>query len=118
MVSSKRWVEGRGWRLGEERQRIEEGRFFSPENVIKVMFCCVVMEEFNRQAKGGQEEENKGVQRKNRQQQFIGPTRLSAWLHNYYDIYLIETKGQQRRRLLPTHPSLQPKLAGRRSDGM
>ena len=39
-------------------------------------------------------------------------------LHYYYNIYLIETKGQQSGRLLPTHPSLQPKLAGRGSDTM
>ena len=36
-------------------------------------------------------------------------TRLFVWLH-YYHIYLIETKGQQSGRLLPTHSSLQPKL--------
>ena len=34
------------------------------------------------------------------------------WLHYYYNIYLIKTKGQQSRRLLPTHPSLQPKRKG------
>ena len=34
------------------------------------------------------------------------------------NIYLIETKGQQSGRLLATHLSLQPKLAGRENDTM
>ena len=38
--------------------------------------------------------------------------------HNYYNIYLIETKGQLSGRFIPTHPSLQPKLARRGSDAM
>ena len=45
-------------------------------------------------------------------------TRLFVWLHYYYCIYWIDTKGEQSGRLLPTHPSLQPKLAGRGSNTM
>ena len=36
----------------------------------------------------------------------------------YYCIYRMKIKGQQSRSLLSTHSSLQPKLAGRRSDAM
>ena len=43
------------------------------------------------------------------------PTVHVATLY-YYSIYMIDKKGQQRGRLLPTQPSLQPKLAGRGSD--
>ena len=39
--------------------------------------------------------------------------RMCVWLHYYYNIYLIETKEQQSGRVLPSHPSLQPKLARR-----
>ena len=45
-------------------------------------------------------------------------TRLFLWLQYYYNIYLIETKGQQGERLLPTHSFLQLKLAGRGSDNI
>ena len=34
----------------------------------------------------------------------------------YYYINVLEIKGQQSERLLPTQPSLKPKLAGRGSD--
>ena len=62
------------------------------------------------------EREERGVQRNTKEEQtaiiLLDPTRLS------YNIYLIETKIQKSERLLPTHPSLQPKLAGRGSDIM
>ena len=53
------------------------------------------------------QEKYKGVQRNVKEEQtattLLDITRLSMWLHCYYDIYLIEKKGQQSVRILPTH---------------
>ena len=68
-----------------------------------------------------EEKEYKGAQMNTKEEQtatvLLDLTRLSMWLHYYYNIYLIEIKGQQSGRLLPTHPSLQLKLV-RRSNTM
>ena len=61
--------------------------------------------------KGG----SKGVQMTTKAEQtttvVLGLMRFSVLLHYYYDIYLLETKGQQGRRLLPTYVVHQPNLA-------
>ena len=59
--------------------------------------------------------EYKRIQKKKTATVLLNLTKLSVWLHFYCNIYLIETRGQQSGRLLPTHPSLQPKMAGRGS---
>ena len=49
----------------------------------------------------------------------IGPNEAVRVVTLYfYSINMLETKGQQSERLLPTHASLQPKLFGRGSDTM
>ena len=51
----------------------------------------------------------KGVQRTKKELTatvLLDLTRLCVWQHYYYNIYLIETKGQQSGRLLPTHSTL------------
>ena len=57
-----------------------------------------------------------GVQRSTKENQtatvYWTLTRLSVWLHYYYDIYLIETKGQKSGKLLPIH--LPPAEAGQK----
>ena len=46
-----------------------------------------------------------------------GPNEAARVVH-YYNINLIEAKGEQNGRLLITRPSMQPNLAGRGSDTM
>ena len=63
-----------------------------------------------------EEEEYKGRTDSN---SLTGPNEAVCLLHYYYyNIYVTERKGQQSGKLLPNHPSLQPKLAGRGSDTM
>ena len=79
-------------------------------------------EEEEEEVEKKEEKEYKEVQRNTKEEQtatvLLDLTKMSVWLHYYYNIYLTETKGHQSGRLLPIHPSLQPKLAGRGSDTM
>ena len=70
------------------------------------------MEELKRRIGDG------GVQRSTKEEQTSTVLLNLTRLHYYYNIYLIETLGQQSGRLLNTHHSLQSKLAGRGSDTM
>ena len=84
----------------------------------------VTVKEMNKEKEEEEEEkeEYKRVQTSTKEEQtvtvLLDLTRLSMLLHYYYNISLIETKGQQNERLLPTHPSLQPELARRRNDNI
>ena len=62
--------------------------------------------------------ESRGVQRSTKEEQtatvLLDLTRLSVWLHYYYNIYMIDKKDIKVQGFSPpTLPSLQLKLAGR-----
>ena len=65
----------------------------------------------------------KGIQSTKKEQTatvLLDLTRLSVWLHYYYNIYLIEIKEQQSKKKrkkkwkAPPHPPLPPAEAGRK----